>query len=176
MTFAQGGVYDIAMTVTDDDGGAESKSVQVVVVDPSAGFVTGGGWIDSPAGAYAANPLLTGKATFGFVAKPAKDTSIPNGNIRFDFHSGIFNFRSDGYEFLLINPAGTTAQFKGIGTVNGAGRYEFMVWVTDGASDTFRMKVWEPETGEVLYDSQPSTSAGAAPAPVNGSIVVHTKN
>ena len=35
------------------------------------GFVTGGGWIPSPAGAYTADPALTGRGTFGLVAKHA---------------------------------------------------------------------------------------------------------
>ena len=58
------------LTVTDDDSGVGMSTFQYIVVyDPSAGFVTGGGWINSPMGAYAANPSLTGKANFGFEAK-----------------------------------------------------------------------------------------------------------
>ena len=40
-----------------------------VVCDPNGSFVTGGGWIHSPAGAYTANPSRTGQANFGFVSK-----------------------------------------------------------------------------------------------------------
>ena len=44
------GVYTVSLTLTDKDGGsARSVFEFVVVYDPSAGFVTGGGWIDSPA-------------------------------------------------------------------------------------------------------------------------------
>ena len=46
----------------------------VPVYDPSGGFVTGGGWINSPAGAYAPNPSLTGRATFGFNTKYQRRT------------------------------------------------------------------------------------------------------
>jgi hypothetical protein len=46
--------------------GAE-QCVLLAVYDPSAGFATGGGWIMSPPGAYAADPTLTGRANFGFV-------------------------------------------------------------------------------------------------------------
>jgi hypothetical protein len=177
MTFAQAGVYDVAMTVTDDDGGAETKSVQVVVFDPSAGFVTAGGWINSPAEAYAMDPSLTGKATLGIVAKFIKDSPVPEGSTRFDFHAGTFNFFGDSYDFLVINAAGTLAQFRGTGTVNGSGQYQFMVWMTDGAVDTFRMKVWNASTGDVIYDTQPNASDGAMPTTVlNGSIVIHAKN
>lgn len=34
-----------------------------------AGFVTRGGWIHSPSSAYAADPLLSGRASFGFVSR-----------------------------------------------------------------------------------------------------------
>ena len=51
-TYTAAGVYTVGVTVTDDDtGSATTKYEYVVVYDPSAGFVTGGGWIQSPAGA-----------------------------------------------------------------------------------------------------------------------------
>lgn len=46
-----------------------APSCYVVVFDPTAGFVTGGGWLESPPGAYTADPALTCKATLGFVSK-----------------------------------------------------------------------------------------------------------
>ncbi len=46
-TYTAAGVYTITLTVTDKDGASGSSTFQFVVVyDPSAGFVTGGGWID----------------------------------------------------------------------------------------------------------------------------------
>ena len=80
------GTYTVHLVVCDKDGGegiGVSKGF-VVVYDPSAGFVTGGGWIDSPAGALAGpNPSPVGKGRFGFVSKyqngthhrPAKPSS-----------------------------------------------------------------------------------------------------
>ncbi len=54
-TYSTAGVYTVEMTVTDEEGAADTEIFQYVVVyDPEAGFVTGSGWIDSPAGAYAA--------------------------------------------------------------------------------------------------------------------------
>jgi hypothetical protein len=53
---------EVGVTVQDDDGAAVYSSFQYVVVyDAKGGFVTGGGWINSPAGAYVQNPSLVGK-------------------------------------------------------------------------------------------------------------------
>ena len=50
-TYAAAGVYTVTVTVTDDydtGGGTAAIENYVVVFDPDAGFVTGGGWIESP--------------------------------------------------------------------------------------------------------------------------------
>ena len=47
---------------------SQDSVILLVHYDPSSGHVTGGGWINSPPGAYAPNPLLAGKASFGFVS------------------------------------------------------------------------------------------------------------
>ena len=50
-TYTAAGVYTITLTVTDKDGESGSSTFQFVVVyDPSAGFVTGGGWINVTCG------------------------------------------------------------------------------------------------------------------------------
>jgi uncharacterized repeat protein (TIGR01451 family) len=87
-TYEATGVYKVILKVIDDDSGiGEGIFRYVVVYDPDGGFVTGGGWIDSPEGAYTPDPTLTGKATFGFVAKYKKGTTIPTGNTEFQFHA-----------------------------------------------------------------------------------------
>ena len=81
--------------VEDDDGGTAAEEFRYIVVyDPSAGFVTGGGWIDSPAGAYKANATLAGKATFGFVSKYQKGASLPTGTTAFEFELAGLAFAS----------------------------------------------------------------------------------
>ena len=49
-TFTAAGVYTINVTICDNFGGCGTAQVWVVVYDPSAGFVTGGGWINVAAG------------------------------------------------------------------------------------------------------------------------------
>ena len=172
-TYLAAGVYTVTLTLTDDDGGvAVSTSGYVVVYDPSAGFVTGGGWINSPAGAYAADPTLSGKATFGFVSQYKAGTSVPDGNTQFLFHAAGFDFRSTSYDWLVVS--GPRAQYKGTGTVNGAGNYGFLLTVIDGQRtggggvDRFRIKVWNTATGAIVYDNQMGGSDNADPATALG--------
>lgn len=180
-TYTAPGVYTIELAVTDNyDGTGKSEFRYVVVYDSSAGFVTGGGWIDSPAGAYVADPTLTGKANFGFVSRYKKGADTPTGNTEFQFHAGNLNFHSDTYYWLVI--AGSTAKFKGDGMINGAGNYGFMLSAQDAeltAStevDRFRIKIWDKDNGDaIVYDNQMGDADDADPATSigDGSIVIH---
>jgi Leucine-rich repeat (LRR) protein len=174
------GVYTVRLTVTDDDGGVGEALFQYVVVyDPEGGFVTGGGWINSPPGAYVANPSLTGKATFGFVAKYKKGATVPTGQTQFQFKVANLDFHSDTYQWLVV--AGPQAKFKGVGTINGQGEYGFLLTAIDGqvsssgGVDKFRIKIWDKATGEIVYDNQMGESDDSAAATElgGGSIVIH---
>jgi PKD repeat protein len=175
------GIYTISLTVTDKDGGAATQVFEYVVVyDPSGGFVTGGGWIDSPAGAYVADPTLMGAGTFGFVARYKKGQSAPDGQTEFQFKAGDLNFHSSSYEWLVV--AGPNAKFKGVGAINGAGNYGFMLTATDGqvngggGVDKFRIKIWDKNNGDaVVYDNQAGEGddSHAGTALGGGSIVIH---
>lgn len=174
------GVYTVSVSVTDSDGATASTSFRYVVVyDPGGGFVTGGGWIDSPAGAYAADPTLTGKATFGFVSQYKKGATVPTGKTEFQFQAGALNFKSTSYEWLVV--AGAKAQFRGQGTINGQGDYAFFVTAIDGDSDgdkkpdKFRIRIWDRLIGGLVYDNQLNAPDDADPTTVlgGGSIVVH---
>ena len=91
-----------------------------MVYDPTGGFVTGGGWIDSPAEACADFCVgASGKATFGFVSKYKKGASVPTGRTQFKFKAGNLDFNSSNYDWLVV--AGAKAMYKGTGTVNGTG-------------------------------------------------------
>lgn len=138
----------------------------MVIYDPSAGFVTGGGWIDSPAGAYLADQTLEGKAAFGFVSQYKKGASVSDGATEFQFKAGSLNFHSDSQDWLVVNQAGMNAQFKGTGTINDAGTYTFIIWAGDGSPDTFRIKIWV-EGGGVIYDNGVNQAIGGGPIGVH---------
>jgi hypothetical protein len=162
------GVYTVTVTVT--DGAASASAADFAVIyDPSEGFVTGGGWIDSPMGAYDPDPGLIGKANFGFVSKYKKGADVPTGNTQFQFKVADLNFKSTSYDWLVI--AGSKAIFKGEGTINGAGSYRFMLTAIDKADDTFRIRIWTEDevtaVETVTYDNGFDQSIGG------GSVVIH---
>ncbi|HEV8304998.1 MAG TPA: PKD domain-containing protein [Gemmatimonadales bacterium] len=177
--YTTAGVYTLTLTITDKDGGADQSVFEFVVVfDVVAGFVTGGGWINSPAGAYAANPLVTGKATFGFVSRYHKGATVPSGNLEFNFRVADLQFHSTSHEWLVVS--GSKVRFKGSGTINGGGDFAFLVSAIDGdvnadGPDTFRIKIWDASTGIVVYDSEMGRGDGAPSTTVlaGGSIEIH---
>lgn len=174
-------VDEICVRGTDAYGNVGDWScVLAVWYDPSAGFVTGGGWINSPAGAYTSDPLLTGRASFGFVSKYQKGKSTPSGNTQFQFQAGNLSFTSTSYEWLVVS--GARAQFKGAGTINGAGSYNFLLTAIDGSitggggTDKFRIKITDL-SGNVVYDNMLNAPDTSDPTTVlgGGNIQIHAK-
>lgn len=179
-TYATAGVYLLSLTVTDKDSGVGQNTFSYIVIyNDEGGFVTGGGWIDSPEGAYVSDPGLTGKANFGFVSKYQQGSSVPSGNTKFIFSTADFKFASTAYDWLVVS--GPKAQYKGSGEINGEGDYGFKLTANDGqvnggeGVDKFRLKVWDKTTGEVIYDNQigDDDEADATTALGGGSIVIH---
>ena len=110
------GVYSITVYVKDDDGGqSNSLTVLVTIFDPDGGFVTGGGWIMSPPGAYLLDDELVGKANFGFVSKYKKGSRTPEGQTEFQFKAGDLNFHSSAYQTRFLVISNFKAQVQGHG-------------------------------------------------------------
>ncbi|MBT6997432.1 MAG: hypothetical protein HN955_03230 [Prolixibacteraceae bacterium] len=176
------GIYSVTVTVIDEFDESDSKTYQYVVVyDPTAGFVTGGGWIMSPEGAFVAAPDLSGRVNFGFVSKYKKGQIKPVGNTRFHINTGNLKFKSTKYDWLII--AGAKAQFRGVGTINDSGNYGFMLSAVDAELtpgsliDKFRIKIWDKDDGDnVIYDNNifADETAEAATEIGGGSIVIHS--
>jgi hypothetical protein len=183
-TYTTPGVYTVTLTLT-EGGGTTGQAVfqYVVAYDPSAGFVTGGGWINSPPGAYAANPNLTGKANFGFESRYQNGNGVPTGNTQFQFQVANFNFKSTAYDWLVVS--GAKARYQGVGTVNGVAGYAFQLTAWDGQAaggggvDKLRIKIWSQNQGNgVVYDNQMNAVDGADPTTAlgGGSIVIYKQD
>jgi hypothetical protein len=135
---------------------------------PSERFVTGGGWFMSPAGAFKADPSLTGKATITFVAKYHKGEQAPKGNAQFQLKAGNLKFHSTSYDWLVVS--GSQAIFKGVGSINGQGTYTFMIWANDNDPDTVHIKIWYVDqygVEVIVYDNGFNQPLGG------GSIMFH---
>jgi hypothetical protein len=99
LSITETGIYQICVRGFDALGNESNTACTMLVVyDPSAGFVTGGGWIDSPAGAF------VGPSAFGTVWDQDFSvgtegwfdpiTAVGNGTARVE--GGAFS-RFDGY-------------------------------------------------------------------------------
>jgi probable HAF family extracellular repeat protein len=187
--FAAAGVYSVALAVTDSSGLTSNVNSSVVVYDPTAGFVTGNGSIQSPAGAFKADATVAGPATFSFVSKYQKGAKAPVGTTSFQFQSAALDFYSDSYDWMVVTGQ-ARAQFKGSGTLDGAAGYKFLLTAIDGqvtgggGTDRFRIKIWHYDASAqqdiVDYDNQLDASSEGTPsegtAIRSGNIVIHTPN
>jgi hypothetical protein len=182
--YSGAGVNTVTITVKDDDtGSAVATWKYVVIYDPNSGFVTGGGWINSPAGAYVPNLSLAGRANFGFVSKYQNGAKVPTGETEFNYQVGNMNFHSTSYDWLVVS--GAMAQYKGSGTINGVSGYSFILTAKDGqiagggGTDGFRIKITKTSDGTVVYDNltsaDDSMTTGNTQNIDGGSIVIHSK-
>jgi len=131
-------------------------------------WVTGGGWVDSPQGAYVPDPSLDGRASFGLTAKYRKGADVPTGNVQFQMKGARLSFRSTGFDWLVTGAA--SARLRGSGTVNGQTGYAFLIWVNDDP-DAIRIRIWpEGTVGEVeVYDTGTNVALGG------GNIAMHER-
>jgi hypothetical protein len=199
-TYTAAGVYTVKVTVTDSNGLSSVQALSTayspayaVIYDPSAGYVTGGGWINSPTNACnaGAGPLgvcstnVTGTANFGFSSQYKQGSSTPTGNTEFQFQAGNLNFHSSTYAQGSLVVSGSMAQYKGTGTINGQGSYTFTLWACDAqlsgscqtGVDGFRIQI-KTTGGAVVYDNVPGgagdLSQGATQPISGGSITTHS--
>jgi PKD repeat protein len=177
-TYAAQGMYMVTVRVTDKDGAiGVSDATDIVIYNPEAS-VSGRGTINSPAGAYVPDGSLTGEARFGFVARYQNGAAIPTGRTDFVFRVADFRFVSTEYDRLVV--AGPRAQYMGSGVINGEGNYGFMLTAIDGEQpggdgvDRFRLKIWDRQTNNMVYDNEQGVGDAADPTTVltRGRIVI----
>src|SRR3989442_6541770 len=114
-----------------------------------------------------------------FVAAYQPGARVPSGNTEFQFHAADFNFHSTSYDWLVVS--GLNAQYKGSGTINGAGDFAFRLTAVDdainggGGADKLRIQIWDKATGLAIYDNQLNAGDGANPTTVlgGGQIIIH---
>lgn len=179
----QGGALAVDLNLLDEDGNVlwtETRFNAADLIPTEVGgnryawftfiSVQGGIAVDDHQLFVPVTPTIAGKATFGFVSKYKKGASTPDGNTEFQFKAADLNFHSESYDWLVVNQGGENAQFKGTGTINGSGAYGFMLWAGDhdpDGPDTFRIKIWDAATEDIVYDN------GMDQPIAGGNIVVH---
>jgi hypothetical protein len=93
------------------------------------------------------------------------------------------DFASTSYQWMVI--AGSRVQFKGTGTINGAGSYTFMLTAIDGdmngsqspSEDRFRIKITDNNNnGAMVYDNQLGVADTSDPTTTlgGGNIIIHS--
>ncbi|HET7801418.1 MAG TPA: ExeM/NucH family extracellular endonuclease, partial [Humibacillus xanthopallidus] len=123
------------------------------LTDDAAGFVTGGGFIQSPAGALVADPTRAGKGAFQIDLDYAAGATHPTGSFVYSLGGAgtPFSLTGTSFDFLVIRAE--AARFSGAATVNGSAGFTYTVDVLDaGKSDTFRLRVTAAD-GSLVYDS-----------------------
>jgi PKD domain len=184
--YTTAGVYTINVCVKDAAGVNGCAQVWIVVYDASGGFITGGGWLDVAKGSNRSDPNATGRANFGFNSQYKKGSTVPTGETEFNFQAGNMNFHSTSYTWLVVQ--GYKAQYRGFGTINGSGNYEFQLTAYDGdiagggGTDKFRIRITGTgsDSGTVYFDNRINAAGGpdnldtADPQAISsGSIVIH---
>jgi hypothetical protein len=166
------GVYAVRAQAA---GGLAAEAL-VAVCDPAAGYVTGGGWLESRSSAFPIDPTLAGKAAFGFTCRYEAGAEIPSGSTEFYFKPAALRFQSTAYEWLVVT-GNDYARFRGGGRINGLQApgdqdFKFTVWAGDGTgpggADTFHIKIWweDRQRERMIYDN------GLDQAILSGEIVV----
>lgn len=159
-TYTAAGTYTVTVRVDDGDGGTDrdtATATPLAVYDPEAGSVSGGGQIDSLAGALISAPG-SDHVSFSVAARYRTTSSTtPNGSVNWRLPAANFRFSSTSLSWLVVSGSGF--QVGGTGEVNRAGTYRFVLTGIDGrlpggAGDRVRLRVWDPSASDaVIYDS-----------------------
>lgn len=183
--YTQTGIYAVAATVIDSVGASDSEAFEFVTAyDPAAELARGHGSINSPLGAFNADPSKTGKASFGFLAREKQGANALTGQTRLRLRlpksNFDFSFRGTQYEPPLLT-TGNMAQFNGIGTgtLNGVeANYAFSVTAVDvqaPGNDRLRLRITSPDGTNVIYDNIDSNNPATPREILKGKIVIDAK-
>ncbi|MBU6399497.1 MAG: putative Ig domain-containing protein, partial [Verrucomicrobia bacterium] len=190
VSFPSAGLYLTSLSVTDSGGHSASantvgnQSEYVVVIDPTAGSLTGGGWVPVAAGMLPGSPTATGKGHFGLEARYAPESGKLTGHVEFEFNAGNgdddahsnvapvhLHFQATALDWLVVENG--RADLKGVGTLAAADddqhlppappkQYGFFLSAIPGHGHKtpaqLRLFVWDPQTGQTVFDNQANAS------------------
>jgi hypothetical protein len=114
-----------------------------------------------------------GKARFGFVCKADDADGTPKGELQFVVGKKAAKLHAKEIEWLAIEDG--IARFQGTCDVEGRGEYAFLAVVRDADRDGFRLKVWDADSGDVLFDTSPGEpdSSDEVTDLDGGQVVIH---
>lgn len=157
------GIYTVEVTITDNGGLSTTQYFRYVAVYDEDSMFTAVTKFNSPAGAYLANPQLTGQVDFSVHVKYNNDGMLA-GTVSMNFNAGNIRFNATGFVMLVCTELGR-ATLTGMGSVNGVGGYTFFVTGIDKTAingNKIRFQIVSPE-GVVVYDTQPGADITATP-------------
>jgi hypothetical protein len=173
-TAAQAGVYLLTASATNNCGTSTTAYGYVEIYQPGAGLVKGSGSVSSPLDTRCFYMTSAGKAEFDFEARYKPGTAEVEGQVVYDFNKGGMSFKSSSLDKAGLIISGNMASLQGQGTINGRGRYAFMLSAIDEASngqDKLRMMIWELQadgtTGRLVFDNQEKRGEGKEIQPGN---------
>ncbi|GAB3528726.1 hypothetical protein GCM10027443_07080 [Pontibacter brevis] len=198
-------VFKVTVTYGGGAGCPTQTAVMYVhVFDVEAGFVTGGGWIQSPANPAYEFMQQGGTVHWSFMAKYMKGAeNRVMGATQLLLENGSLAFKGTTVLDRSLVITGNTAYFRGLGTltyrdntgrfVTDPRRFGYSVAATDGQHlngnqpDELRIIIWEINQdgtqGPVVYDNQVACLSSSlyenlepCSAIGQGAIVIHTPN
>lgn len=175
-TFRAPGIYTVKLSVTDSGGESTTVQRRVVVSAPGPSVVGEGSFV-SPQGASRLAPRKTGMASFAILSAAQDNAGLVRGDARVEFSAPGLGLRSDQVDSQAVQ--GGRVEYRGSGTVNGAGGYQFLVSADNGR---FRIRIWRLDPASkaevVDYDNllDPGTagSAGEGSAVSEGSVTIRS--
>ncbi|MER2996877.1 SBBP repeat-containing protein [Pontibacter populi] len=159
-TYTQAGIYRAGLDFSQSCLVPESYDFEewLVIYDPAAGSVTGGGQLLSLQTQLPwMSQQLNAQFSFNVRYNQNKDTAS-QGQTQLNLREqGVF--RSNAIEWLVVR--GDQALWQGTGTLNGEGNYGFTASVWDGrgtgdddAGDEIRIRIWDKNAGNaIVYDN-----------------------
>ena len=138
--FATAGIYNLCLQARDLAGNTSPNTcIDVPVYDPAAGYLKGGGKIQTPAG----------RGQFEFESEYRNGAAVPTGQL--EYQTDTLKFKSKQFSWMVIT--GNQGIFTGQGTLNDAPGYRFEITAVDGP-DRFRIRIWN-SAGSLVYDTAP---------------------